>query len=257
MKTNSKTKGQMSFMMKPFTMVMLIVMLLFLTVYLNSNETKKQEVKRDLEMRSSATDILLLIANSEDCLAYQLPNGASAYANIIDVNKLQKFSEDYQGIEPMCARNYDFGFKVEVNEIVLGTKGARDGKTWSFGMQNFTKGYYDNAVSYTIPVALKYSEKQVGVGRIKLTVIDGELEKIAGFLDRACMMGLTGGLNQSSAKVQISYPLSYIESQLCIGMKNKDCRKTLCQLEIEELKSAGNYRLTASFELPNKLIIKT
>jgi hypothetical protein len=254
-------KGQLSFTLKPFTMVMIIVMLLFLTVYLNSSETKKEAVKRDLEVRSAATDTILILANSEDCLAYQLPTGVSAYANIIDVSKLEKFSKNYQGIEPDCARNYGYGFRVDVSEIVMGAKGPREGKVWSFGMVNFSEssanGYFDNKISYWMPVALKYSEKQVGVGEMKVTIIDGELERVAGFIDRACMMGKTRSSNQSSAKIQISYPLSYIDNQLCIGMKNKDCRRTLCKLEMEDLKAAGNYRLTATFELPDKLTIKT
>jgi len=256
-KLKGKAKGQMSFTLKPFTMLMIIIMLIFLYVYLNSNEVKKEEAKKDLEIRSASTDILLLLANSEDCLAYQLPSGVSAYANIIDVNKLEEFSEVYNGIEPSCARNYDFGFRVEVVEIVMTSMGPREAKKWSFGVQNFSREYHNNLVSYWMPVALKYSEKEVGIGKIRLTIFDGDLQKVAGFLDRSCTMGRAGLINQTSQAFQISYPISYEGGQLCIGMKNKACRKTLCDINMENITAKGNYRLEVSFERPNRLILVT
>ncbi|MBN2094654.1 MAG: hypothetical protein JW727_01270 [Candidatus Aenigmarchaeota archaeon] len=252
----TRIKGQMSFTVKPFTMLMMIVLLLFLLMFLNSSEVKKEKAQRDLELRSAATDVLLILANSEDCLAYQLPTGESAYANIVDVKKLDSFSLEYQGIEPMCARNYDFGFRVEVSEIVMTDLGSRVGKTWTFGRGNFSREYYDNKMSYIMPIAIKYSEKEVGLGRLNLTVVDGQLDRIAGFLDRACMMGKSSCKNQSSAKISLDYPLSYSEGELCIGLKNKDCRKLLCELDMKDIKSKGTYRLATSFEYPNRLIVR-
>lgn len=250
-------KGQMSFTLKPFTMLMIIIMLIFLYVYLNSNDVKKEEAKKDLEIRSASTDILLLLANSEDCLAFQLPSGASAYANIIDVNKLEEFSRAYDGIEPSCARNYNFGFRVEVVEVVMTSMGPREANKWSFGVQNFSREYQNNVVSYWMPVALKYSEKEVGVGKMRLTIFDGELQRVAGFFDRACEMGKAGSLSQDSQVFYLSYPVSYEGGQLCIGMKNKECRRTLCELEMEDITSKGTYRIKVSFERPNRLAVAT
>lgn len=255
MTIEDKLKGQMSFTLKPFTMLMVIIMLIFLYIYLNSSEVKKEEAEKDIEIRSVSTDILLLLANSEDCLAYQLPDRESAYANIIDVRKLEEFAREYEGVEPACARNYNFGFRVEVVEIVMTSMGPREAQKWSFGVQNFSREYHNNLVSYWMPVALKYSEKEVGVGKIRLTVFDGELQRIAGFLDRACEMGKSGVLNQTSQTFQISYPISYERGQLCIGMKNKACRKTFCELEMESITAKGSYKLKVSFERPNRLVV--
>ncbi|MGC9310811.1 MAG: hypothetical protein ACP5E4_03775 [Candidatus Aenigmatarchaeota archaeon] len=250
-------RGQMSFMIKPFTLVMIIVLLLFLVIYLNSSEVKKETAKRSIDLQSAATDILLLLANSEDCLAFQTPQTSSAYANIVDVGRLEEFANEYQGIEPPCARNYDYGFRVEITETVMSEKGYLDGNTWSFGVEDISREYHDISLSYWMPVALKYSEKEVGVGKMKVTLVDGDLEKVAGFLDRACMLGKTGRLNETSAEITISHPILYSEGLLCVGLKNKDCRRTVCDLEFAGTKSGGKYRFMTAFHSPDKLVVET
>lgn len=248
--------GQMSFSIKPFALLMMMVMLIFLFVYLNNNEAKQAETERGLELMTAATNTLLLLANSEDCLAFQLPTTSSAYANIVDVGKLEEFSDVYKGIEPECARDYEHGYRVVVTETTLTDEGAVEGNSWSFGLENYSKDYYADKVVYTIPVALKYSESNVGLGKMELTLIAGELNEIAGFFDHACLLGQLGREDGiASAVLRTSYPITLENGQLCIGLKNKDCRTPMCELEFEGFESSGEYIVSVEFEPPNRLVV--
>jgi hypothetical protein len=252
-----KIKGQMSFTIKPFAMLMLVVLLLFLFMFLNSNEVKKENVKKSLDMMAVSTDILLLLANSEECLAYRATQSSSAYANIVDVSKLEEFSGKYRGIEPLCSRNYGYGYRVEITEIEMANRGPREGLTWAFGVEEMSGGHYDSKMVYSMPVALKRSESHVGVGVMKITLISGDLERAAGAIDRACMLGKMGRETTTNARIHLSYPLRIIDGKLCYGLKDKDCRTTLCELEMKDISSKGTYRLIMDFSPPNKLIIET
>ena len=238
-------------MIKPFTLVLMVVGLLGLYSFLSGSEIGVEKAERNNELMNTATATLLLLANSEDCLAYQVRETSSSYANIIDAKKLDEFAVKYKDIEPECARSHEFGFRVSVKEI-----GKSSG--WDFGAGNFSTGKaYRNKVEYWIPVAIRYSERSVKSGKISITLVDGELEKVAGFLDLSCKLGMLGQANTTTTKVSLSYPVTYIDNNLCISSNPKRCRKVLCELDFEDMKSKGEYRLSTSFKYPNKLMVMT
>ena len=249
-------KGQLSYVMKPLTLVSIIILLVLLLYSLNSYRGRERMAEKTLDLTSFATNILLILANSEDCLAYKIPATQGAYANIVDLKKLDEFSEKYEEIEPDCARNYDFGWRVTVEEV--NGESFNGGKTWSFGARDFSKGKaMKNKVEFWIPVAIRHSVNEVNVGRMSITLVDGELEKIAGFLDWSCKMGMLGKMSSSSTDVQISSPITYDRSNnyLCSG---NACRKLLCTLiGFEDMKSGGTYSISVDFRSPDKLLVST
>lgn len=244
-------KGQISYVIKPFALVLMVIVLLALYGFLNMSEADLKRIERNNELMNTATATLLLLANSEDCLAYQVKETSSSYANIIDVQKLNEFAQKYKDIEPECARSYEFGFRVKINDI-------ENSSGWEFGASNFSTGKaYRNSVEYWMPVAIRYSKKVVKPGKITIYIVDGELEKIAGFLDLSCKLGMLGQKNATTTKISLSYPLTYFNNTLCIESNPKKCRKVLCKLDFKDIKSKGVYRITTSFKYPNKLMVRT
>lgn len=246
-------KGQLSYVIKPFTLVFMVIILFALFGFLNLFQADAARAERNNELMNTATATLLLLANSEDCLAYQVRETSSSYANIVDVTKLDEFVEKYQGIEPECARSNEFGFQVVVSEVDTSSQ-------WTFGANTFsTGGAYRNSADYWIPVAIRHSEKDVRIGKMSIHLVDGELEELAGFLDNACKQGMLGYTDSMSKNIGISYPIYYTNGNLCIGAKGtkqNECRIAVCNMDFEDIESGGNYKITTKFEFPNRLMVR-
>jgi len=258
-RVEKKMKGQLTYVMKPLTLVSIIILLVLLLYSINTYKGRERIAEKTLDLTSMATNILLILANSEDCLAYRVPATQGAYANIVDSKKLDEFSEKYSEIEPDCARNHDFGWRVEVEEV--SGESFSGGKTWSFGARDFSTGKaMRNKIEFWMPVAIRHSVSEVNVGRMSITLVDGELEKIAGFLDWSCKMGMLGKLSSSSTDVQINSPITYdrTNNYLCSGGGTKNCRKLLCTLYgFNNMTSRGTYSISTDFQSPDKLLVST
>jgi len=236
---------------------MVIILLVFLYQSLNTYVGRERASQRTLNLAADATNILLILANSADCMAYKSPITKGTYANIVDVNKLEEFARDYSDIEPECARNYEFGWRVTVKEIIKEDSKTSFGNEWSFGAANFSTGNaFKNKIEFWLPVAVRYSQKIVRPARMEIDLVDGELETIAGALDWTCQMGKMGRMEKSSAGVYTSIGMSYDKenNSLCLNTKIITCRKLLCEMEFEGL-SPGEHMLNLKFEAPNKLVV--
>lgn len=236
-------KSQLSFVIKPIMLISTIILIILLVFSIYGSEVKEKEREKSLDLIAIATNTLLILANSEDCLAFHLEETQGAYANIISVNKIIEFSENYKEIEPECARSYDFGWRAKIEELDLNGNVV---KNWSFGAKEFSQDKTDE-INFWMPVAIRYSSKDVRPGRIRIQIVYGELENIAGILDRVCKM-------KTSAKVEVSIKndIDIKENNICI--RNK-CRKLYCNIEgMNEIKK-GEYILNIGYLQPNKLLI--
>jgi len=244
-------KGQISYVMKPMTMIAVIILLVFLLQSLYLNRGKETQAEKKLDIVGTGTNILLILANSKDCLAYDYQQTMEK-ANILDAAKLDNFMNDYQGIEPECARNYDFGWRAEVKE--LGEPGIA--KVWNFGAGGFSSGKsLNNEVNFWIPVAIRYSENDIRLGKMDIRLVDGELEKLAGFLDWSCKMGQINRMTSSSTDIKTSYPAAYNsqENKICVG---ESCRKLQCRLRyFDGFDSDGIHTLNVEFKQPDILLV--
>jgi len=249
-------KGQISYVIKPLTLVMIIILLIFLLQSLYSYRGREKLSEKNLDIVGTATSILLILSNSKDCLSFEDLAINSTQSNIIDIDKLNYFSNVYSNIEPDCARNYDLGWRVNVTEI------NRDGKVvknWNFGAKEFSKGKaLKNKVEFWIPVAIRYSEDDIRLGRMTIELVDGELEKLAGFFDWSCKLGRLNELTSTKTEIFLNEPVSYDSqrNELCVGTRFKSCRKLSCDLVyFDGFKTKGTYSISVKYKSPDKLLV--
>jgi len=243
-------KGQLSYIIKPITLVMIVVLLILLYQSISESTVKEKEAQKSLNVVSSATDVLLMLANSYDCLAYRTTT-ESIFSNVVDVGRLEEFSERYEAIEPECARSYEFGWRANVYE--MGKNSLPTGANWSFGAKDFSYGAaLMDSIKLDMPVAIRRSAKLVTPGIMEVKLVDGELEKIAGFIDWSCQLGRKGRSVKSSASVYLHGTVAYnaTDNTLCLtpsGSKKKICRQMICQLDFAGLKSPGEHMLSLAY----------
>jgi len=244
------TKAQLSYVIKPMTLVVTIVLLVFLLQSLYKSRVGEKVAEKNLDIVGTATNILLILADSKECLAYDDPLIVTK-SNILDVEKLNSFKLKYQEIEPECARNYEFGWGVSVKQI---SKDEKTEKEWDFGAKEFSNGKsLSNQVEFWIPVAIRYSEDDVRLGKMEIKLVDGELERLSGFFDWSCNMGKMNKITSSSTEIYISQPVSYENGELCI---QGNCRKLICDLVyFDGFASEGVYRIEVNYQEPNRLLV--
>lgn len=249
-------KGQLSYIIKPISLVMIVVLLIILYQSITFVIGKEKSAQDNLDLATSATSVLLILANSKDCIAYETAQAQGIYANIVDVRKLEEFSEKYSNTEPECARSFEFGWRVKIIEL---KEDDSEGDVWEFGADQFsTSNAFRNSFRYKMPIAIKYSEKDVRPGRIEVQLVDGELERISGILDWTCQMGKLGRMQKSSAEIYTTYPIIYdsTDGKLCLKTKIPICRKMMCNMEFENMEAPGTYILSMNFENDN-LVVRT
>jgi len=212
--------------------------------------------EKNLDIVATATNMLLILSNSKDCLSFEDSTIKNTQSNIIDIAKLDYFSSVYSDIEPDCARNYDLGWRVTVKQI---DRNDQITKEWSFGTEEFSQGKpLKNKVEFWIPVAIRYSEDKIELGKMEITLVDGELEKLAGFFDWSCKLGQLNELTSSKTEIVLSEPVSYDseKNELCIGTGLKSCRKLVCELVyFNGFQTKGSYSISVNYQSPNKLLV--
>jgi len=243
-------KGQLSYIIKPLSLVLTIILLLLLYNSISSYQTRETVAQHSLNLVADATNILLVLSNSQLCLGYQSPSTQGLYANIVDVNKLNYFAQTYQKTEPECARNFDYGWRGTVKEYKQANGATVPGNNWTFGADSFSQdAAFSNSVDFSIPIAIRYSDQLTSPGLMTIHLVDGELEKISGTIDWACQLHLQNSIDKLSVQVHTSYPIVYSSNSqtICQVSKTNSCRMTDCNLDFAGLKSAGNYLLKISF----------
>lgn len=242
---------------------MIILLLVFLYMSINSATSNERKTQKNLDLVNSATNTLLILANSRDCVAYKSSITDGLYANVVDVEKLKEFSEKYAKVEPECARSYDFGWRVKINEI------DRDNpenivEAWGFGAYQFedpnkdNKKGFRNSIEVSMPVAIRYSEKDVRTGNMRILIVDGEMEKIAGTLDWTCEMMKMKRLNSLSVSILTSYGLKYNKTSnlLCSDAKTAVCKVMSCPINfVKNMDSPGEYSLSIKYD-NGELVVK-
>jgi len=243
-------KGQLSYIIKPLSLVMTIVLLLLLYNSISSFGASQKTVQKTLDLNSDATNALLVLANSEDCLAFHSQITQGLYANIVDIDKLNDFSARYSDTEPECARNFDFGWRVTVTEYKRVEGALTTGSNWTFGARDFS---HDSALigtaDFSVPIAIRHSDKLTRPGVMQIHLVNGELERISGLLDWACHLFQSNSITRFSTPISTSYGISYnaATNELCSMSKVPACRTMWCQLNFTSIKSGGSYVLKMTY----------
>jgi len=261
-------KGQLSYVMKPLALMMTIILLVFLYQTVQEYGGREAQSKQGLDIATDATNILLLLANSGDCLAYKGEETQSLYANLIDVYKLLDYIDVYKNIEPECARSHVYGWRVTVREI--NENASEEVKKWSFGAGQLTPEIingvdnpsFKNRMEFGMPAAVRYSREVVKPAVMDIVIVDGELERVGGMLDWACELALKNKLVKNSFElkeldINIQTPIKYnkISGELCSMSGQPTCRQTLCGLDFEDM-DKGEHMLRIDF-VGGKLVVKS
>jgi hypothetical protein len=138
-------------------------------------------------------------------------------------------------------------------ELVSKTKESLDVKipamSWSFGDSEFSeKEALQQSVSVSTSIVVFVNETTLVPGKMTVTMVDGELERLRGFVDRSCLTGV-----DSEASLSFHYPLSFdsAASRFCLDIDGKEvCQKVACKkiIDFPESLVPGSYTLYSKNE---------
>ena len=231
----------MSFLSKPVMLVMTIAVLIILLQTVWSSPAREKEQDLTLRLMTTASGMLDILLSSEDCLATRTNIMESAYAYAVSREKLDEFDRVYADREPDCARNFEYAYRVVVEEYC--PEGAEECLSWGFGSESFSPGSdLIGKQTRSLPVGIMHSSKDVRVGKATITIADGALERIAGFLDKSCLLG-PAGTKERAMKITFSYPLRLSGSKVCLG---DACKGLDCPV-LEKGLPAGSYNIRSVY----------
>lgn len=116
---------------------------------------------------------------------------------------------------------------------------------WTFGAGEFSQSLsLRERAKESLPIGIAFSGKDVRIGRITVDMVDGDLERVSGFIDESCILG-EKGTTQRSAQFDTSLPIRIIDSgtasQACLVAGNLICKPLMCR--------ANNFELPAGRQL--------
>lgn len=244
--------------------IYIVIVIVLISIFLNrifSFNVLSTEETKDLEMRSTAMNDLLVLAGNENCLAFKekinldnIPVDLSLH-NIIDVIKLENFIVNFSSTEPTCAKDYKFGYRVKVETLPINISSEKFKTTpkeelnvnipamaWEFGSFNFSK---DNSLkkklTMSIPVNVYFDESKILPARMTIMIVDGEMETFINFIEKACSTG-----KPSQQSMFFSYSTYNEGNSICMDFPSgKSCQKLSCNLPLEfsGIKNPGNYKI--------------
>jgi len=126
--------------------------------------------------------------------------------------------------------------------------------SWAYGTFEFSpKDAVRNKVRITLPVVIRVGVDEYRNGMITITAVDGELERIAGLIEKVCTQAEAGNLVKDSMQMQITYPITYddVTKQLCMTESSNTYCKTLdCSIttSFSGIPRKGEYFILAEFD---------
>ncbi|MEM7818967.1 MAG: VWA domain-containing protein [Candidatus Aenigmatarchaeota archaeon] len=205
----------------------MIIILVLIAIFINRVfffRAFSAEEARSLELKSTAINVLNILTGSEKCLAFKEISkiGASdlnlSLHNIIDSRKLNEFATQFSDVEPKCAKDFKFGYRVRVESLYI-----------NITSQNFT----------TKPYGVFYEILKLIDGKKILFLLDssGSMSSPAGPMSKIeCLKNFTKGfvqyLKPGSGVAAIAYGLSSGDKCRSSFGKSGCCIKKLFDLTI-------------------------
>lgn len=242
-------KAQTSFLIKGIFLITILVLIFVFANQVISANLAHAQLSSEIRMFEKAITISQILTTSPFCLAYEEKNELWHYSStvtqkVLDIDKIEKFSVKYEEIEPECAKSYDYGYEVLIeyfaSEVDTGINNFKEeGKAWRFGSKNFSKGSaLRKFLEISFPVSIRVNSSFLQPGRLKLKFVDGELEEIAGMINKVC--DTKTSLKQ---KIFTSYTLFSDGNKICQQVYNEMiCRKAYCKVNMEKL-YPGSYNV--------------
>ncbi|MEM5853199.1 MAG: VWA domain-containing protein [Candidatus Aenigmatarchaeota archaeon] len=117
-------KGQTSILIKGIYLILILVSIaIFINRIFYSNLTSAQQ-ERNLMLKNRANRLLDVLAGDVNCLGYEEKGSVEKKVielsshRILEKKKLDDFSK-FNDIQPDCARDFDFGYRVDVETFPL------------------------------------------------------------------------------------------------------------------------------------------
>lgn len=222
-------------------LVMTIAVLIILLQTVWSSPVREKEQELTVQLMTRASGILDILLSSEDCLAMRSLETESAYAYVVSKTQLDEFSKLYNNKEPPCARNFEYGYIVTVDEYC--PEEAKECLSWEFGSKQASPTTdLIGRQTRSLPVGILHSRTDIRVGIATITIFDGMLERMAGFLDKSCVLGPTGE-TERSMKLTFNQPVGISDKEICMG---DSCRGLDCPVKDIKL-SAGSHTLRSVY----------
>lgn len=110
-------RGQVTFTIKALVLVLSVVAFTAIIWQAQNFFGSTVEQKQESQFKMEAMEVLQKLINNENCLAYSYQN--TTYKGVIDREKLEKFEENYRGLEPDCANALPFDYNIRVKTLPM------------------------------------------------------------------------------------------------------------------------------------------
>jgi len=253
-------KGTTKFLIKGIYLILVLLIIgLFINRIFSLNVMSSKE-SADLKFNSRASNIIEILSGSKSCLAYeeigtiQGNDKELSTHRILDKEKLDEFQSNYEDIEPGCAKDFAFGYRVEVNtfpfEIETSKESPKTKKTlsvkidpekWEFGDSVFSvDDAFKKSMTISIPITVYYDNSKFVPGKMKITLVMGKLESVVGFVEMACSEP-----GEQTSSMVLTYPVDIEkiqgENHVCMYfLENKKCQRLSCQKDIQFTKTESS-----------------
>ncbi|NOX71671.1 MAG: VWA domain-containing protein [Candidatus Micrarchaeota archaeon] len=113
--------GQFSFLTKGFLLIFVMISIALIINQITFYQYGNEKISREYDLASATRNIASMISASKDCLASvsELEEGTSGASRVLDIDKIKRFSTEYNETEPPCARNYLMGYNVTIELLPL------------------------------------------------------------------------------------------------------------------------------------------
>ena len=118
-------KARTSFLMKGIYFILVLIIIAVILNQIVSLNIKTVEEEKRIELMDKSTDILETLAGNKRCLGYVEPGSIEGkdisltLHRVIDIEKLKYFSSEFSDVEPDCAKDFEFGYRVKVENFPI------------------------------------------------------------------------------------------------------------------------------------------
>ncbi len=170
---------------------------------------------------------------------YDIPVYTVAYGSAACIQPLQDIAE-ISGGEFFDARTCEELVSERKETLNL----SLNKMIWTFGDKKFSeKDALKEILTTSLPVVVYINKTTFLPGKMEITIVNGELEKLKGFIEQSCFTGI-----DFEKKIFIHYPVylktSGQEKFLCMNIESKEvCQKISCKKTItfEGIENPGEY----------------
>lgn len=251
-------KARTSFLMKGIYFIIILVVISIVINQIVSMNLISVKEWESINLRDRSINILETLTGNKNCLAYEEPGSIEgedillSSHKIIDGSKLERFSSDFADFEPDCARDFNFGYRVKVKTFPVNISEPInveiESDIWTFGDKEFSEDEtLEEKIGVSIPVVIRYDQSTFLPGTMRITLVNGKLERLIGFIEETCFTE-----KESVLTLYLNYPVRLRNgNKMCMEFKSGEkCQKLACEKTIifDGIERPGNYKLYSRHE---------